>query len=353
MSRLKELVRRQLVDAIFERGMVEGLRIEVNPGKAALVPFQELMPRAGQVLVETRYSAISCGTERAYYLRLNNVVEPYPIVMGYSMVGEVVATGPECSWALGRVVACPGPHASLHLSPAERTLPVPSDVPLPHAALFNMGVIAQQGVRRARILPGESVVVLGAGLIGQLAAQLAVLAGAEVTIVATSQARLSVARACGIERTIDATSGLDKLKTVAATVVIDATGRPDAVKQAVLVAADGARVILLGSSRGTTTDIGAAAWAKREVSLRGAHLLTMPQGAAGSGLWTWEREARTFLEFSRKRLRLEPLITRQLPPNDVSTLYQALAAAGVAVAIVNPRQPRDSIHETPGDAQRP
>jgi hypothetical protein len=63
-----------LLDAFDERGLVLGTRAEIrSPRSCALRSFEENLPGPGQVLIETLYTAISPGTERAIYSKLENV----------------------------------------------------------------------------------------------------------------------------------------------------------------------------------------------------------------------------------------------------------------------------------------
>ena len=321
IRRLKEIARRHVIDAVTERGWLQGHRVEISRGHTDLRVFQQMRPGAGQVLVRTSYSIISPGTERALYLGLENVQATYPVVAGYSQVGQVVAAGDDCAWAAGQWVATTGPHASLHLAPAARAIPVPSALPHRSAALVGIGVIAQQGVRKAGIVPGDRVLVIGAGLIGQLAAQLAQAAGGQVILVATSDARLAVARTCGIGDTIDLSRQRDRLRGVEAAIVIDASGAPDALTEAAEAFAPAARVMLLGSPRGVSRRLRL----DRELVLVGAHALAMPAQDESARAWTWPREARTFLAMAVDRLRLETLFTSVVSPDEVESAYATLA----------------------------
>jgi D-arabinose 1-dehydrogenase-like Zn-dependent alcohol dehydrogenase len=169
-------------------------------------------------------------------------------------------------------------------------------------------------------VPGEKVLILGAGLIGQLAAQLAQIASGEVTIAARSEERLQVAHACGIQNTT--TQPPDDFFNV----VIDATGHPAAINGALRACAKGARLILLGSSRGLSEGVDLTAWSQREIEVIGAHTHTVPQGDASPRAWTWKRECEIFLEFlAQKRLIIEPLITRVASPAEGPQVYADLA----------------------------
>ena len=320
-ARLRNTARRHILDALDERGLVRGMRLEFpRPGACELKSFEEASASGGEVLIESLFTAISPGTERAIYLKLENVNEPYPHAPGYSQVGRVLRAGYGASVQEGQIVSSRGSHGSVFLSPSSRVLPVPDGVLPEHAALTQLAFISMQGVRKAAIVPGERVLVLGAGIIGQLAAQLAQIAGGEVTLAARSPQRLEVARACGIETVTT------KPSEGQAEVIIDATGHPDAINGALKAAAPGARLILLGSSRGMSQNVDLALWQERAVTTIGAHTNTVPQGDNAPRAWTWARECSTFLELlAQKRLNVAPLITRFASPDEAAQVYADLA----------------------------
>ena len=155
-----------------------------GPGIARLEPI-ELPPLSeGQVLVRTRATLISPGTERAFFLGMPNTTQEYPQRTGYSNIGEIAALGPGVKdYPLGMRVASASHHAQYAVVDAAKCLAIPrtlagdtldDDI----AVFFNLAAIALQGVRKATIELGESVVVIGAGLIGLLALQLARASGA-------------------------------------------------------------------------------------------------------------------------------------------------------------------------------
>jgi predicted dehydrogenase/threonine dehydrogenase-like Zn-dependent dehydrogenase len=166
--------------------------------------------KAGYVLVRTRYSVISAGTERASVashktsllersrknpelakmifeqLRQYGLITTYKrvqgrlnalISMGYSAAGTVVAAGAGVEeFRPGDRVACAGAghanHAEYILVPKNLCAKVPEKVALEEAAYTTVGSIALQGVRQAAMTLGETAIVIGLGLIGQITVQL-------------------------------------------------------------------------------------------------------------------------------------------------------------------------------------
>jgi len=180
------------------------------------VPVPELRP--GGILVRTSFSAISAGTERAQmetasrsligkalarpdlvrqvlgYARRNGFGAAYTKVrsqleslnpLGYSCSGVVIGVGAGVrDFRCGDRVACAGvgyaSHAEVNWIPQNLAVRIPENVPLDAAALSTIGAIALQGLRQSRTALGETVVVIGAGLVGVLTIQLARAAGCRV-----------------------------------------------------------------------------------------------------------------------------------------------------------------------------
>jgi predicted dehydrogenase len=176
---------------------------------------------AAGIVVQTQYSVISAGTERAKvemgekslfgkamarpdlvrqvfdYARAHGIREAYRKVwnrleglapIGYSCSGVVAAVGEGVTeFRVGDRVACGGVgyanHSEVNFVPRNLVVPVPKEVPLEHAAMTTIGAIAMHGLRQAQVSFGETVAVIGAGLVGILAVQLAKAAGCRVVAI--------------------------------------------------------------------------------------------------------------------------------------------------------------------------
>ena len=213
-------------------------------GKLGLRDVPPPQVRAGHLLVHTRASLISAGTERlvvdfakkslpakararpdlvkkvmskarrdgavatmrAVLARLD---EPLPL--GYSAAGAVVAVGAglEGRFRVGDRVAMAGAslanHAELNVVPDALAAAVPEGVPDEEACFATLAAIALHGVRNLDLGLGDVAAVIGAGLVGQLALQLLVLAGGRVVVLDTDPKRLELARSLGAEATFDPT----------------------------------------------------------------------------------------------------------------------------------------------------
>src|SRR6266446_1144857 len=269
--------------ALKRRGVRRGVRIvSQSSGWVRLEPSEILAPGPREVLVRVDLSAVSPGTERAMYNRLPNTHVTYPYTPGYSAVGTVLEVGRGVqSLRPGERVAGHLPHASLACVPVDRCVRVPAGVGDREAAFVTLGVIALQGVRKAGIRFGDRVAVLGRGVLGILAARLAVIAGSsEVTI----RGRTPPPDAGG-----ENDRGHD--------VVLDVTGAPDAVADAVRLAAPGARIVLIGSSRGISPPLSSGELRRTGIEILGAHAEMVAEKESQSGRWTFVDEAVLYMDW--------------------------------------------------------
>ncbi len=300
------------------------------PGLAELVEVE--VPRAGdgEVTIEVLTSAVSSGTERAQYLSLPNTTVQFPHRPGYSAAGRVVATGRDVSSVEPRdlVAVRNVPHMSVVTAPASLVHSVPSGVGEEAAALVQLGVICGQGVRHASIDKDEPVCVIGAGLIGLLSQRLAKAAGAgHATVIARSRAKEPIARAGG-PRFLVADADANEIAALAAPVVIEATGDPEALSLAVEAASPGGRVVLLGSPRGLTADVPLSVIRAKRLRIIGAHIDTLGHESRLTGVDMFEREARAFLNLvGSGRLSVTDLVDVVIDPREADAFYRRLARA--------------------------
>lgn len=202
-------------------------------------------PQVGEknILVRVEYSCISAGTELAgvsmsgmpLYRRALKQPENVARVLdmmrdqgikrtidrvrgklsagsptGYSAAGRIIAIGSQVDgFSVGDRVACAGAgianHAELIDVPVNLAVRIPDEVSTQHASTVTLGAIALQGVRRAAPTLGETVVVVGLGVIGQMTAQMLAANGCRVIGIDLDERRLGLAREKGIWRTIDPT----------------------------------------------------------------------------------------------------------------------------------------------------
>lgn len=149
-------------------GGTEGAALSKRSGTLGLAEkILKSTDRAKQVLELTRKEGIT-KTANLVSGKLSGFS---PI--GYSSAGEVIEVGPDSKYRIGDRVACMGAgfanHAEIVCVPEQLTCPIPDGVKLQHAAFGTIACIAQHGIRVLNLSPGETVVIIGLGLIGELA----------------------------------------------------------------------------------------------------------------------------------------------------------------------------------------
>jgi L-iditol 2-dehydrogenase len=290
-----------------------------------------------EVLIETEYTLISPGTELAWLNALPNTPGEYPQYPGYNNVGRVAELGSRVTeLSIGDRVASPAKHASLVAVPASQVTKVPDGVGPRDAAYFNMACISLQAVRKGRIELGETVVVLGQGLIGNLALQLARLSGG-LPVVGTDliESRLELSRACGADLALNPQDEDLKAKLWeltgqdAADVVLDATGLPQVIPDCLDLAGYRGRVVLLASTRGETERVNFYRDAHRKgLVIIGAHNSVRPRDESTPGYWTAQDDAQVVLRLmAAARLTVAPLTTDVLKAEEAPRAYDLLTHA--------------------------
>lgn len=263
----------------------------VGPGRGEL--RDEALPARGDgdVLVATRYSGISRGTESLVFAGRVPPSEhqrmraphqagdfPFPVKYGYANVGRVL----EGEHA-GRDVFCLYPHQSRYVVPAADVLPLPDGVPAARAVLAANLETALNGLWDAALRLGDRVTVVGGGVVGCLAGYLAArVPGCEVELVDVAPARAAVAAALGLRFALPAEARPD------ADLVIHASGDPAGLTTALALAGHEATVLELSwyGDRAVTVPLGGAFHARR-LTLRSSQVGGLP--AAQQARWTHRR----------------------------------------------------------------
>lgn len=265
----------------------------LRDGKLELVDVPPPVLRPEGILVRTHRSLISAGTERmlAQLARkslfgkarerpdlVKKVWQKFKreglaatwravsqkldrlIPLGYSCAGEVLQVGAKTQgFAPGMLVACAGAghanHAEINYVPALLAAVVPPRVSSEAAAYATVGAIALQGIRNADCRVGETVAVIGLGLLGLLSVQLLKAAGCRVIGCDPNQARAELARQNGADVAIaggdsdafiTACRSFTHARGVDAVLITAATTSNVPVELAAEIARDRARVVMVG-----------------------------------------------------------------------------------------------------------
>jgi predicted dehydrogenase/threonine dehydrogenase-like Zn-dependent dehydrogenase len=340
--------------------------------------------RPGGVLVQSLFSLISTGTEMmkvheaslsmvgkararpdqvrkvldtvaqqgamATYKKVMNKLDSYT-PLGYSLCGVVVEVGAGAEeFKVGQLVAAAGNEFALHAEynwiPVNLCAAVPRGVAPEHAAFSTVGAIAMQGVRRAEPQLGETSLVIGLGLIGQLVVRLLVAAGIRVVGLDMIEDRCRLAEQAGA--VLCAAPDEEGLAAVAASldeitsgrgadhVFLAAGGSSNApVETAAKLARDRARVVDIGK---TKLDLPWNAYYDKELDVRFSrsygpgryddrYELEGIDYPAGYVRWTERRNLECFLDLlSRKDLEVGTLISGTFPMGEAVSVYGELSA---------------------------
>lgn len=143
-------------------------------GRVESIELEEPVSEENYVIVKTQYSVISPGTE----IMLKDSQSKEPIPLGYSAMGQVVEVGPGvASVKKGDRAACYGSpfvrHAEFLKVPKHLVVPLQDKIDAQEAAFVGIGAIAIHALRQANLQFGESVVVVGLGILGQIICQIA------------------------------------------------------------------------------------------------------------------------------------------------------------------------------------
>ncbi len=212
-------------------------------------------PVGNQVKIQTLYSGITNGTERNQLLKGNYAPadEDLPKATGYQTVGRVIETGPEATTLqVGDVVfvgAHTGGHLAFIVAPEDDLLiRLPDSVDRQEAALFGMGGVALNTCGNAELTIGESALIVGAGCVGQIAAQMAALLGTRVTLCDIDDHRLEAARQIGAAEELLNVAGAgwtEKIADASFDAVIDFAGVPGMEDQLIRAARGQGRVLFI------------------------------------------------------------------------------------------------------------
>jgi len=249
-----------------------------GPRELKLQQIERPVPGADQVLVQVTSSGI-CGTDLKIYE--GAIPVRYPRIMGHELCGLLVEGGDQQIRTGERVMVDPSiycgacfccyagdtsicPHGGLlgrdsnggfaeYVAVSRRQIfPLPATIASRQAPLIQVATTCLHGQRRLDIFPGQSVVVVGLGVSGQLHVQLAKASGAHPVIGITRSAwKRSLAEKLGCDLTLP--SGPDAERSVleatngrGADVVIECTGKLPAVASAIAMARRGGQLLLFG-----------------------------------------------------------------------------------------------------------
>jgi predicted dehydrogenase len=345
-------------------------------GKAIVEEVPVPTAREGFALVKTAASLVSAGTERmvvefaeknlvgkarsrpdlvkqvmdkarreglvptvqAAFNRLDQ-----PMALGYSSAGTIVALGKNMSgFKVGQRVACAGGgfavHAEYNVVPRNLLTPLPKNVDFESAAFTTLGAIAMHGFRLAEPQIGENVGVIGLGLLGLLAIQIASAAGCNVLGVDIDPKRVALASSLGIEsvrraKAIDASQAFTANRGFDIVLICADTSSNDPVELAALIARDRARVVATGA---VGLNIPRKIYYEKELSFinsrsygPGRYDSSYEEDGKDYPLgymrWTEGRNFESIVELmANGKLKTAPLITHRFPIEQAAQAYEII-----------------------------
>ena len=325
--------------------------VMTRPGVIEFRDVPRPVVKEDEVLIEVKRIGV-CGSDIHVY-HGQHPYTSYPVVQGHEVAGIIAEVGKGVSGftpgdhvVFMPQVTCgqcyPCRHGMYHICDnlkvmgfqtggaaqeffpvrAEMVLKLPDTVPLDQAAMIEPVSVAVHALSRAGAVEGKKVVVLGAGTIGSLVAQVARASGAaDVLVCDITPYKIAKAHACGFEHVINLQEtdlgeailqyfGPDK-----ADVMLECVGVQDTITQAVLNARKGSTIVVVGVfGKKPVVDLGLVQ--DRELSLVGT-------------LMYQKRDYERAIDLvSTGKLCLDPMITHRFAFEDYLKAYQTIEASG-------------------------
>jgi predicted dehydrogenase/threonine dehydrogenase-like Zn-dependent dehydrogenase len=348
-------------------------------GKALVQQVPVPQTERGTILVRVDHSAISIGTElsgmqasavpmwkravqnphlikRAFHLAsTNGILRTRQLVqekataltpIGYSAAGIVEEAGDGAGeFQPGDYVACSGAQCAHHAEyirvPVNLAVPVPNGVPLSHAGTVALGAVALQGVRRAEPTIGETFVVVGLGILGQLVVQILQANGCRVIGSDPDHSRVELASRHGMHAGIDPQTNADVDQVVQLSeglgadgvIITAATPSDTVISKAFRMCRKKGRVVLVGD---VGLNLNRSDIYEKELDFRIStsygpgrydenyeeHGLDYPLGYVR---WTENRNMRAYLQLlSEGRVKLDELISAVYPVEEAPQAYEQI-----------------------------
>ncbi len=367
---------------------------DIKNGNTILEEVPVPSVKSGQVLIETTRSLVSLGTERmlvefgkANYFQkakqqpdkvkevLNKVktdgLKPtinavfnklgQPLPLGYCNVGKVIAVGKGVEdFKVGDRVASNGNHAEYVSVPKNLVAKIPDNVSDEEAAFTVIGAIGLQGIRLINPTFGETVVVIGLGLIGLMTAQLLKANGCRVIGFDFDQAKVDLANSFGI-LAVNPGQGVDQIKYVqsltdnvgADGVIITASNKSnEIISQAAIMSRKRGRIVLVGV---IGLDISRADFFEKELSFQvscsygpGRYDEQYEQKGEdypiGYVRWTEKRNFEAILQaISNQSIDVQSLITERVPLANFVSIYGNMTGSKSIASILEYPEKKEEI----------
>jgi L-iditol 2-dehydrogenase len=308
-------------------------------------------PGPGEILVRVDAAGI-CGTDR--HLFKGEFPSKPPVTLGHEFAGVVVGRGEGVSVAEGALVTCDpndwcgecdacrrgkvnlcsrnvatgihrdGGFAEFAVFPARKAVVLPSGFDPVQGAFCEPLACTLHGVDMGAPRAGERVLVIGGGVIGLLALQLAALAGAEAMLLTRNPAKRALAERIGAAATVADPAGVRARWPEGADLTLECAGVAETVAEAGRLTRAGGRVVVLGVlPQGEQVPIEPFDLLVREVQLHFSYINPFTQTRAADLI-------------ASGRLKVEPLVSRRILLAETVAAISSPARAGEVKVIVIP-----------------
>lgn len=291
-----------------------------------------------ELLVRARVTAISTGTEIRVFRLIPvddagqflhaNVPFEVPTENGYSMVGDVIGVGAAVSdFAVGDRVFVPVTHRHVAAIAASLAIKLPANLPDEQAVFLSIVEVAHLALRRGNPTPGETVAIIGLGVVGLSALAYCRAFGFRTVAIDTVDARLAIARQMGADLVLSPAAPDFHEQVNAFTdgygadLVIEAASVWPAIQLGMEIAGKGAKIVVVArhTDKPAFSPVGDP-YLQKDLTL----LVTYGHPPTGQ---RWERKRSfglTMEMIGNGRLNLAPMITHRVSWRDLPTIYQRL-----------------------------
>lgn len=309
-------------------------RMLVEFGKASLIQKARQQPDKVKMVLDKIKTEGLMPTLDAVFNKLGQ-----PLPLGYCNVGKVIGVGAGVTdFKIGDRVASNGQHAEFVSIPQNLVAHVPDGVTDEEAVFTVIGAIGLQGIRLLNPTLGETVVVIGLGLIGLITAELLMANGCQVIGVDLDNTKLEIARKKGI-LTVNPREGADPVKFaqdytngvgVDGVIITASAKTDDIISQAAQMSRKRGKIILVGV---IGLNLSRAEFYEKELTFQvscsygpGRYDDDYEQKGQDYPLafvrWTEKRNFETILSaIKTDRLDVQPLITEVIDIDDYQKVY--------------------------------
>lgn len=322
-------------------------RMLVEFGRSNLISKARQQPdKVKQVLDKIKTEGLMPTLEAVF----NKLGEPLPL--GYCNVGKVIEVGDGVSeFKVGDRVASNGAHAEYVNIPKNLVAHIPDNVSDEEAAFTVVGSIGLQGIRLCNPTLGETIVVIGLGLIGLLTAELLIANGCKVIGVDLDPAKIAIAKLKGIfgvnpkegDDVVTSVMGLTNDVGADAVIITASAKNNDIISQASRMSRKRGRIVLVGV---IGLDISRAEFYEKELSFQvscsygpGRYDEDYEKKGIDYPLpfvrWTEKRNFEAVLHaISTGKLEVKSLITERVSLIDYKKVYDNISTQGSIASIL-------------------